>query len=331
MSSPASRPRVLALDLLRGYFLCVIVVDHLYRFPSLFQFVTGKGELWVSAAEGFFIISGILLGIRKNNPQKIWLRALKLYIVAVGFTLFFTLWGNHIDPLHVKYGLWVGADWGLLIKNTLLLRYIYGWTDFLAYYAVFLTVAPVVGYLLSKPKGPWLVLVLSFWVWLWGRSNIFMAWQILFVGGMVAGRYLPQIEKLLGAKSAFILIALTLITAVISSAYHPDYLTGVFDKDTLGPGRLALSWIWFGGLYLWTRRHEVKIDQWTRGVIKTLGQNSLLVYVLHGVILFPAGLIIPVETNFLSNSLIDIGVIILIYGVTVLIRSIKYPAAKMIR
>ena len=83
------RDRILALDLLRGYLLCVITIDHLFRFPGLFDLFTGRGQLWVSAAEGFFLISGILVGKiygskiaynLRGETKKLWGRAGKLYL-----------------------------------------------------------------------------------------------------------------------------------------------------------------------------------------------------------------------------------------------------------
>lgn len=58
--TPRRRDRT--LDLLRGYLLCVILVDHVHWFPSLFEPLTGHGQLWASAAEGFLLVSGFLVG-----------------------------------------------------------------------------------------------------------------------------------------------------------------------------------------------------------------------------------------------------------------------------
>lgn len=56
------RPRILALDLLRGAFLVAIIVDHLHWGPSWFRLLSGGGKMFTSPAEGFFAISGILVG-----------------------------------------------------------------------------------------------------------------------------------------------------------------------------------------------------------------------------------------------------------------------------
>ena len=72
----ATNRRLLALDYLE-VFIVVIIVDHLWRWPNLFQFVSGRGELWASAAEGFVIISGLLIGYT-------WLQNRNLPLIDVG-------------------------------------------------------------------------------------------------------------------------------------------------------------------------------------------------------------------------------------------------------
>src|SRR4051794_39944348 len=85
--------RILAFDLMRGFFLLVIMIDHVELYPNLFDFFTGKGRLWASAAEGFFFLSGLLIGMVYRRRlalgmryifKKMWLRAAQLYVVGVG-------------------------------------------------------------------------------------------------------------------------------------------------------------------------------------------------------------------------------------------------------
>src|SRR6218665_421663 len=88
--------RILTFDLLRGYFLCVILFNHLQFYPNGFDLLTGRGVLYVSTAEGFFLVSGIVLGIvrgRKllNQPfnvaaKLLWKRALQLYTTSLVLT-----------------------------------------------------------------------------------------------------------------------------------------------------------------------------------------------------------------------------------------------------
>ena len=61
------RSRDLALDLLRGYFLVVIMIDHLRYAVNPLYLVSGRQSLWVTAAEGFVLISGFLVGMLRGD------------------------------------------------------------------------------------------------------------------------------------------------------------------------------------------------------------------------------------------------------------------------
>ena len=54
---------------MRGWFLVIIILDHLTYFPNGLTFLTGDSRLAVSAAEGFFIISGLVLGIVPSSAH----------------------------------------------------------------------------------------------------------------------------------------------------------------------------------------------------------------------------------------------------------------------
>lgn len=200
------RQRILALDLIRGILLLVLIVNHLAWGPSLFSLIGGEGQLFASAAEGFFVISGVLVGYiyggkiltsTKSVFKKIWKRALILYVLAVTFTLFYTAWAV-LYPDSLKYQTLYPRDGISFLYNTFSLRYAFGWADFLTRYSVFMAVAPFVIWLIAKGKA-WLVALLSVAVWALFRETLlllpFSAWQLVFIFGMIIGYYLPTIEK----------------------------------------------------------------------------------------------------------------------------------------
>lgn len=202
MPQKSTRPRIWTLDLLRGYFLFVVIIDHAAFFPSIFEFTTGRGQLWASAAEGFFIISGLLVGYIygprmaqnvKQATKKIWKRAFLLYGLTVFLTFLFVWWGNNSDITHVKEGLWIQPHIGEFLFKVFTLQYYYGWADFLPHYAIFMVFAPLALYACVKRLG-WLVLAVSCVCWLFRGNSFEMAWQLLFMSSLVAGWYLPQIE-----------------------------------------------------------------------------------------------------------------------------------------
>lgn len=196
--------RILALDLLRGYFLAVILIDHLAQFPGFFELFTGKGWLWASAAEGFFIISGVMVGIIRGKElqkqafvvvaKKLWRRGGQLYLWAVGLTLLYTAIGLYFaGSADLKPDLATDASVLTIVWNTITLQYIYGWADFLPHYAICMLIAPAGLYLLRKRLW-WAVLLLSLAAWFMRGTSFVIAWQLLFFGGMVAGYHLQDIQ-----------------------------------------------------------------------------------------------------------------------------------------
>lgn len=353
------RSRILALDILRGYFLFVIVVDHARFFPSVFEWVTGRGEMWASAAEGFFIISGLLVGyvygprmVRGvwDTTKRIWKRAFLLYALTVILTFLFVWWGNHSNLALVKEGLWVQPQLGEFLFKTVTMQYYYGWADFLPYYAIFMAWTPLALYAITRGKA-WMVLAISALVWLFRGNSFEMAWQLLFMGSMVTGWYLPRIEaRVRSLRSAtqrqlrtglylgalLVGVASVLTIRVSEMVVHEfggfaslppqlqqlfwglDHARGVMTplivKWTLEPVRLLTALLWFTALYVLVRRHEAQINYVTRRFFQTLGERSLVVYVVHAVIIFGLLQIMPGDHGFWLNTLFTMGVVGAVFG-----------------
>ena len=200
---PKKSRRILAFDLIRGYFLAMILIDHIELYPNGWDFFTGKGRLFVSAAEGFFFMSGLLIGIVYRRRlqfglgfifKKLWRRAAELYIGAVFFTLFYTAAAIFLNHTSIKDGIYNVVDWGQIIRQTLLGHYVYGWADFLIHFAILTALAPFGFFLLAKRKW-WLLLAISFVGWIFRGQDFIMAWQIVFSLGMIIGYHWYQIEE----------------------------------------------------------------------------------------------------------------------------------------
>lgn len=199
--------RILTFDLLRGYFLMVILFNHLQYYPSGLDFFTGRGSLYASTAEGFFVVSGIVLGIVRgqkliNQPFKVaakllWTRAFQLYLTTIVLTFLFTFIGQFfIGNTGLKYGIFTDwTHWWDLLYKTVTLSYTYGWADFLRLYAIFIFFAPIALWLLRK--GWWyIMLAISAGVWslypLLPQDPIIaqpFSWQFIFFAGFTIGFY----------------------------------------------------------------------------------------------------------------------------------------------
>lgn len=343
-----NRERILALDLLRGTFLVVIITTHIAWSPSLFTFVGGGGGLPASAAEGFFAISGLLVGYlyaprilneTKKVFKKIWRRAGLLYILAVFFTFFYTAWAA-LDPGSAKYATLYDKGEVKFLINTLSLRYAFGWADYLTRYAVFMLFAPFALWLVAKHRA-WIVATTSFLIWLLFRETEvflpFSAWQLVFTFGMILGYYLPHLESLfyslskpkqrtifrgaLMATYATYAFSIVIFVIAVWLPAHPqvlelrELLVQYFNKDHLAPARVAVGTLWFITLYMFYRRYEKEISKKTYGILEVLGRQSLFVYCLHAFILFAIDLYLipPQNSNKIINTLVTFAVLVVIY------------------
>ena len=286
-----NRERILALDLLRGTFLVVIITTHIAWKPSLYSFVGGNTQLFASAAEGFFAISGLLVGylyaprVLKDTRKiflKIWKRAGLLWFLATLFTILFTAWGL-IEQYHSQtyLTLYDREGWRFLL-NTFTLRYSFGFAEFLNRYAMFMLFAPFAVWLVAKGRA-WVVAICSLGVWLFLRETAvflpFSAWQIVFFYAIIIGYYLPHAEAwfyslkkqtqrtvfrgvLMTALATYVFSVIVMLVAPLILAYGSpvlqlrDWLELFFDKTHLAPARIGVGIVWFVALYMFYRRYE---------------------------------------------------------------------------
>jgi len=206
--------RIQTFDLLRGYFLVAIILDHLAFYPNGLDWWTGRGLLYVSAAEGFFLISGIVLGIVRGSKliDKPFLhvtslllkRALQLYITAIVLMFFFTFVGwLFMDNPGLKAGIRLPTEniWDI-IKGALTFEYIYGWADYLRLYAIFILASPIAMWLLRN-KLWYVVMGISLFIWTQFHNSTLetaelsqvYSWQLIFFGGLTIGFHWNNIKR----------------------------------------------------------------------------------------------------------------------------------------
>ncbi len=203
------RPRLGSIDLLRGFFIFVMLVDHVARFPNIYDLISGRNLLWFSAAEGFVIISGLLVGYIYTHKileqpkivvMRLYRRALVLYIAVVSLALFFIAYEHFV--LHEGSFVSESGSFFRLLFQIITLQYSYGWAEFLTHYVLFLLFAPLGLYLIAK-KRTLLLLALSCALWvvnLWSgaeqtRYEFTASWQFLFFIGMAVGAHLLSINS----------------------------------------------------------------------------------------------------------------------------------------
>lgn len=338
---PKKRTRLVTLDLMRGYYVGVLAAIHLDYVPSLLGLVDGRGALLVSEAEGFFMISGLLVGmLRRRDLERYgivrmtlssWKRAAQLYLVAVPLTLLFTFLARTAlahGHNQVKGGLDHRSSWLGLLANSLTLRYTYGWADFLTYYVPMFLVAPAIVWLLSRRLWP-VVLVLAY-AGYWqtthadtGYYKPFLQWGVYFFIGATAGYHWDDLRRLMARLSpsgrawlrgtlmaAAVLIYLTGLLFLFKPGLvaNSDTYLDFFGDNRLGVLRPLAAPISCAGTYFLVRRFEQPLTRTIGKVIIPFGRNSLYVYVAQSFVVFLAPFAFGAR-GFGFNTLFDLAVV----------------------
>ncbi|MBE2220940.1 MAG: OpgC domain-containing protein [Anaerolineae bacterium] len=320
--APQTSHRDLRLDFLRGYFVVVMSIDHLRMFPAWTLPFTGGGRLWVTAAEGFILVSGIVFGnlYRSRAKELGWhkviaivaKRALKLYLLAV-VGQFLLATGDFIlrewrgRPTHVPE-----AFQDLLKGSFLQIHFSYPYLDILVLYALLLLWGVLAVYLLEQKRWK-LVLFGSFILWYaWQQEPAsfaifyayfkFAIWQFLFILGVVGGYYREELYQWwrrlpLPTWLITLILAIPALLFLFLSyqvVYHdwpmPDYLhiftDGIGNRQVLSLNRIIFAlWLFVAlyGLVSWLWRPLNQLLGW---LFLLLGQNALLAYLWQAVLTY---------------------------------------------
>jgi hypothetical protein len=240
--------RDLRLDALRGFCAFAMIVDHMGGGSFLYP-ITGGNRFFVSAAEGFIFLSGLLVGliygprVFRDGLAAVQLhllrRAATLYGVTVGLTFTFVglsrlarmPWLEEIEPLTAE-----------LAVSILALHRTYYLVDVMLFYTIMLALAPL-AILLFHTDRTWVVLLFSVGLWLlyqwfpaavevpWAITNNdtfrVPAWQLWFFGGAVIGyhrgRIWSRLNRLPRVPAALVLVlaAAGLIYLGLVTGYAP--------------------------------------------------------------------------------------------------------------
>lgn len=342
--------RLIAIDYLRGYFVLVIIIDHLDRFPSLWAGITGTGRLWVTAAEGFVMISGLLVGYIRGRKglklpfatiaKKLLGRSLLLYLWTIIMTVIYAAitWYAGIGPLP-----WFDSpvgDWPYLWHRLVTLEMPHVWIHFLALYAIFLFLAIGAVWLLRNGYDRLLaVLSILLYIYGFGHGSEWMQWQVLFFLPAIAGFYLDTIRQRWGVLNNRRRVTIELATLAtgalfltLSTLYifHPDLVpyssevNGVFSAVPFMPARLALTSIWFCALIVLFNRITPYLTRYTFGVVEYFGTHSLTAYIVHGLVLCAATILFAKSSDWLLNTVVCFVTILATYAL------IRLPLVKSV-
>jgi hypothetical protein len=307
--------RDLRLDLLRGFAVIAMVVDHIGGEGSWLYAITGGDAFFVSAAEVFVFISGLLMGIIYAGVitrqglgvalMKSLQRAWTLYLMTVILTL-------TLMALSAQWSLGWGAvatdtTWPDLVISVLTLHRTFFLTDILLLYTLLVLAAVPVLVLLVHAKtvcvlagswGLWMLWQLApqhaQFPWSIAENSVFNfpAWQALFVTAMVIGYHRQRLEQhlalvserlMLGISGVFVaaVIAMYIMLLDAPSSAHTLLIDQLFAKVDLRIGRLLVFVGFFAFASTLVTLAWVPVRRILGWLLLPLGQDALGAYIMH--------------------------------------------------
>lgn len=344
--------RIGVLDGLRGWCLVFMMITHLHvNGAYLLGYLHFNQITFADSAQAFIFLSGLLVGLIGVKQQgregtgavagRFWRRALELYAWHLALLLLvlalawmvpagWFAWRDWLQHLLVQGGPYVGATATLLYQPTYL--------DILPQYILYLLAAPALVHLVAKGRAG-LVLALSLGAWLavqlgldaplaaWLQEQVRfsgqaitlrtafnpLAWQLLFVVGLVLGGLLARgelpVEHLLtrrGRMLGEVVLGLLALTMAVRLLVHlgvddPAWLERLQpfeDRQSLALLRL-LSFAGVAYLTAWLLASAPASERpWLRQAgtmaqrvlghpwLARIGRHSLPVFAFHVVIVY---------------------------------------------
>ena len=307
--------RDLRLDMLRGYALLAMIVNHTVVGNSWFHSVSGHETFYTSAAEIFYLISGVVLGITSakltigSAVRRILRRTRTLYLVMIAMNLGFAALAFY-TPLRLWYD--VQRDLPAVTSarlawfaGVLTLHESFHGAEILVLYILYMLAAPLALFLMAEGR-TWLLLgslgglyaISQFFpdaVWLpFATYPLAIAWAPIFFGGLVIGYHRERIAvwwRRLPGKPLW--IGMVVVVASWFLWLHgSEYAAWPALPDRLGeresemrPQRLALVALFALFGYLIATWFWVPLRSTLGWLLLPIGQASLWAFVAHMVVI----------------------------------------------
>jgi hypothetical protein len=312
--APGPVARDWRIDVLRGMAIVFVVVNHL-RLTSPLGHATSGSIGFVSGAELFVILSGFVLGMVHHrrvqmagwlsSAQQLLRRAWTLYVASVVAAVLVLVlsWVPGVQAEAAMFNpfrrgtpdLYANSGVADLVFGILTLRYGPWQINILGLYVVLLLFTPLLTAILRR-SGGWACLLgasvavwVAFSVGIGGRlftqgddSFPVLAWQMLFVIGLVAGWHRARIAAAARTSAGRVGAGLFVVAACGFSVYRrlvADDAPG-FDRETLEIGRVVNVVVVVPALYValgairWMQRPA-------RWALEDLGRSTLYVFLVH--------------------------------------------------
>ncbi len=358
-SPDAPGKRDVRIDLLRGFCIFVMIVDHVGGETSWLYGLTGGNRFVVSAAEGFLLLSGFSLGmvhhvvIRTRGFRamlgKVLGRAWLLYLLSVILTIAFAAVSNVLSDPYIELMTPARGRVDFAI-SVITFHRTYSLTDILVLYTLLLLMAGPLLWLIARGYTGY---VLAASITAWAVAQIwpdripraweitdggfpFSAWQLMFVVGLTLGYHRQRIRaylqpaQLVSAGLAFVaalvIVQWVAITFIVPDASAIDLDQMLFDKNDARIGRIlalcaAASFAYAGATWLWAPLRRA-----VGWLLLPMGRRALFAYAaqLFIVAFFDSDLFAPVRLDR-ENALFQAAAVGMVW-----LLCLAYPLAEQL-
>lgn len=330
--------RDLRIDFLRGVAMFMVIIAHI-EIPSAYHFLTKERFGVVSEPEAFILLSGLVIGLIYPAriaaagwalaARKLFRRGAQLYAVSLGVvvavyllrfipflnaSVLYTFTDTRTGIVYDLYDN-TGGDALSFIRNMLILRYGPGQFNIMGLFVVLMLVAPLVLWTLEH-RMLILVALISGGIYLYNAANptrvtiaqfenafSLLAWQALFVTGIVAGYHWQDVLRIARGRFGRPLLAVITIAFLVLMFYSLNnpwidvpydmrlkiigedpfnqIYAQYFSRVWLGIGRLLNAWIVFAVFYALLTRFWKGFNRVVGWFFIPIGQASLYVFVVH--------------------------------------------------
>jgi hypothetical protein len=266
------------IDSWRGIFHIIMLIDHLpFLLPQTLVIIAGFYEWigYVTVAEGFVFLSGFVSGLvytrvkREKGNRAMWCKAMKragviylCYVLAVVLLLALVKCIGRSSLDWLGWRMLFDLSWPIASAKVAALLYQPSFLEILPMYSLLLVVTPPILKQLERGNLVF-VIVASVTIWLLAqfgirntllnflsaRVDVFfgyfdsLAWQILFVGGLICG-HKSYISSKPWLSKSYVLPGLALIFIVLCFVQHHgiwkfELSPGWVDRSTVGLIRLV--------------------------------------------------------------------------------------------
>jgi len=361
--APPAAGRDVALDLVRGLALVILVVNHVHL-DSALERVT---EPFLSAAEALVLVSGVVAGVvfgrrwltqgARATSRALWRRSFVLYrasvcvVAVVGLlTLVPGLATEALTVAPRTTGPDLYAFDGALRTLLAVVTLEAGPWQFnmLGFFIAALAATPLV--LAALARGWWpAVLAASWGLYLLGRATgadvlpsqsegpfPFLVWQVLFVGGAVAGWHRETLRRAV-RRVRPLAVGVVVVAACVAAlgrlhevGLDPLGLDGLlgldadgwrawdrehFAKPELDPARLGSMVAFTAAAYLLLRRFEQPLTRTAGWALLPLGRSSFYVFIVHVFVCLAVATALPPGGEGLGlagNAAVQAGCVLLL-------------------